>query len=69
MNRLWAYASERIKSGRAKDVVVAELKDLGTRIDAIYDLSSKGVHATVRKREADRIVIRTYLLLADLLSL
>lgn len=69
VNRLWAYALERIKSRRAKDVVIAELKDLGARIDAIYNLSSKGVHAAVGKAEADRVVIRTYLLLADLLSL
>jgi hypothetical protein len=69
VNRLWAYASERIKSRRPKDVSLAELKDVGARIDAIYDLSNKGLHAKVGKGEADRIVIRTYLLLADLLSL
>jgi len=69
VNRLWAYASRRIKSGSTKDVLRAELEDLGARIDAIYDVSNKGLHATVGKPEADRIVIRTYLLLADLLSL
>jgi hypothetical protein len=69
VNRLWAYASERIGSERTRDVFHAELGDLGARIDAVYDLASKGLHASITKAEADRIVIRTYLLLADLLSL
>jgi hypothetical protein len=69
VNRLWAYVSERLPSTRTKDVVRTELDDLGKRIDAVYNLSTKGVHAAIKKAEADRIVIRTYLLLADLLSL
>ena len=69
VNRLWAYVSERLPSTRTKRVVRSELDDLGKRIDAIYNLSTKGVHAEMKKPEADRIVIRTYLLLADLLSL
>jgi hypothetical protein len=69
VNRLWAYASKHIKSRRTKDLFSAELKDIGGRVDAIYDLSSKGLHATIAKAEADRTVIRAYLLLADLLSL
>jgi hypothetical protein len=69
VNRLWAYASKRIKSRRTKDLFSAELKDIGGRVDAIYDLSSKALHATITKAEADRTVIRAYLLLADLLSL
>lgn len=69
VNRLWAYASEQMQSARAKDVLRAELGDLGARIDAVYNLSTKGLHATITKPEADRVVIRAYLLLADLLSL
>jgi len=67
VNRLWAYANQKIKSETDRALTVAELHDLGTRIDAIYALSNKGIHAAVTKDEADRIIIRTYLLIADLL--
>jgi len=67
INRLWAYADQRITSEKDRGLALAELKDVGNRIDAIYGLSNKGVHDVVTKDEADRIIIRTYLLIADLL--
>ena len=68
INRIWAYASERLKSDRGATLLLAELTDLGNRVDSIHDLANKGVHARVTKDEADRVVIRAYLLLADILS-
>ena len=67
INRLWAYAKQKLRSESAMDAVRAELTDLGNRIDAIYRQSNKGVHAVVSRDEAERVIVRTYLLLADLL--
>jgi len=67
VNRLWAYAKQEIVSSTQRELTLAELEDLGKRIDAIYASSNKGVHDVVRQDEAERILIRTYLLIADLL--
>lgn len=67
VNRLWAYAKEHISSDSRREMALAELGDLGSRIDAVYRQSSKGVHAAVERDEAERIIARTYLLIADLL--
>ena len=48
-------------------MVLAEVTDLGHRIDAIYESSNKGVHDVVTKDEAERIIARAYFLIADLL--
>ena len=67
VNRLWAHAKNKIESEKRRNMVQADLTDLGNRIDAIYDSSNKGVHATVTKDEAERIIARAYFLIADLL--
>lgn len=66
-NRLWAYAKDKITSESQQATLVAELDDVGARIDAIYAQSSKGVHAVVTRDEAERLIVRTYLLIADLI--
>ena len=67
VNRLWAYAKEHVRSESGRGAIKSELTDLGNRIDAIYRQSNKGVHAVVTRDEAERIIVRTYLLMADLL--
>lgn len=68
-NRLWAFASENIKSDTNKKLFQSELDYLGQRIDTIYDLTSKGTHAEISREEAERAIIRTYLLIGDLIKL
>ena len=67
VSRLWAYAKAKLDSKTGQGLFTAELTDLGNRLDKIYDLSNKGIHDVVRKDEADRVVVRAYLLIADLL--
>lgn len=66
-NRLWAYAKSKIASESQRQTVIAELEDLGNRVDAIYIQSNKGVHAVIGRDEAERIIVRAYLLIADLI--
>lgn len=67
--RLWQFVTEKVKGSTAGKVVLAQIEDIGNRIDKIYDLASKGVHADVSEVEVNQCVIQTYLLIGDLLRL
>ena len=69
INRLWAFASENIKSDTNKELIQSEVEYIGQRIDSLYDLTCKGTHAEISKDEAERAIIRTYLLIGDLIAL
>lgn len=67
--RLKQYIKEHCDSDKFLIVVGSHLDFIGDRIDALYRSSNKGTHDIVNKEEAERYVIYTYLLLADILSL
>ena len=69
INRLWAFASENIKSDTNKELIQSELEYMGQRIDSIYDLTCKGTHTEISREEAERAIIRTYLLIGDLIKI
>jgi len=69
INRLWAFASEKSKSDTNKELIQSEVEYIGRRIDSLYDLTCRGTHAEISKDEAERAVIRTYLLIGDLITL
>ncbi len=69
INRLWAFASENIKSDTNKELIQSEVDYIGRRIDSLYGLTSKGTHTKISKGEAERAIIRTYLLIGDLITL
>ncbi len=69
ISRLWQYIFENTKSSRSNELVIAELHDLGNRLDKIYNLASKGTHADVSDFEANQCVIQTYLLIGDILKI
>lgn len=68
VNRLVQFVCEALPSA-AGQVIEAELDDFGRRLDALNDLSSKGVHAKVTQAEVDLCLIRTYLFVGDLMRL
>lgn len=68
--RLKQYIKEQGKSGKFNQVVGSQLDFIGDRIDSLYRAATKGTHKNkIEKEEAERYVIYTYLLLADILSL
>src|SRR5262245_45555861 len=67
--RLWQFVSERVGGHAAGQLLQATLSDLGTRIDRVYELSCKGVHAEVSEFESNQCIIQTYLLVGDILRL
>lgn len=70
VNRLVAFVESHSDSERFQEIVGSHLDYLGNRLDGVANAASKGTHTDiVDKAEADRYVIFTYLLVADILSL
>lgn len=69
VNRLLQFVSEEVGKHENGAAVQAALKDVGTRLTALNDLASKGVHAEVTTHEVDTCVVQTYLVVADVLRI
>lgn len=70
INRLIAYIQEKEDSDRFLAIVGSNLSFIGDRLDASFQAAQKGSHAIIAtKLEADRYVVYTYMLVADILSL
>lgn len=69
INRIVCFAEDNSGSARFVDLVGSHLRFLGDRLDAVFKAAQKGSHASVSHEEANRYVIYTYMLVADLLSL
>lgn len=70
INRLLAYVEDTSESTRFQELVGSHMKFLADRLDSIFKAAQKGSHSTIMKREeADRHVIYTYLIVGDILSL
>jgi hypothetical protein len=67
-NRLWAYISDCL-SGREKELLLAELNDIGGRVDKLDALANKGIHDKVSLPEARRLLLGEVILLYDILIL
>ena len=70
INRIMCFVESRSSSKRFNEIVGSHLKYLGERLDSIFEATQKGSHTTIVKREeADRYLIYTYMLVGDILSL
>ena len=69
INRLVQFIAGKSESKTYRDVVGADLSNIGNRLDAINDAMCKGTHAEITKNEATRYIIHTYLLVSDIVSL
>lgn len=70
INRLIQFIESKSNSKNYKSIVGSQLDYIGERLDSVYNSTNKGTHETItEKKEADRYVIYTYMLLSDILSL
>lgn len=69
VNRLMCYIEDQRRSETYYAVVGSTLEFIGDRLDALAGAGSKGTHSEVKKDEAERYIIYTYLVVGDLLSL
>ena len=64
------FITESSDSKNFKDVVGSQLTYIKDRLESLLSASHKGTHTTiVSKDDANRIVVYTYLLIGDILSL
>jgi hypothetical protein len=68
-SRLWQYIFEQTARSTSGELLLANVQDLGNRIDCLYDLTNKGVHTETNKLEVNQCVIQTYILLGDILRI
>ena len=69
INRLWMFVAESTFGSTQSKLVLATLQDFGSRIDTVYSLTNKGVHADVAQAEVDRRVMQTYPLAGEILRI
>lgn len=69
INRLIGFLEEHSTSDRFTEIVGSHIQFIGERLDSVFRAAQKGSHANVRKEEADRYVVYTYLITGDILSL
>jgi hypothetical protein len=70
INRLICFTEDNSTSERSEEIIGSQLTYLGDRLDSLFRAAQKGSHATISTRdEADRYVVYTYMLVADLLRL
>jgi hypothetical protein len=67
--RLWQYVYEKTAHSTSGKLLQAEVQYLGNRIDKLYDLTNKGIHANISDFEVNQCVIQTYLLIGDILRI
>lgn len=68
-NRLIEYVKSKDKSKSFERIVGSQLSYLTNRLDALNEYHAKGVHEKVTREEAETLVIYTYLIAGDILSL
>ncbi len=70
INRILEFITQSSDSQSYQNVVGSQLKFIKDRLDSLLIASHKGTHTTiVSKDDANRIVVYTYLLIGDILSL
>ncbi len=70
INRILEFITQSSDSQSFQRVVGSQLKFIEDRLNSLLNASHKGTHATiVSKDDANRIVVYTYLLIGDILSL
>ncbi len=70
INRILEFISQSSDSQSYQNVVGSQLKFIKDRLDSLLNASHKGTHEIiVSKEDANRIVVYTYLLIGDILSL
>ena len=68
-NRLMEFAKRELKSETNVDLIVTNTASLFDEWSKLYELSNKGVHSAPHRQECRRCIIRTILLLDDLISI
>ena len=70
VNRLVDWIEQQQQQSETRNgVILSDLRYYGERLDAFVDAGNKGAHASVTRRDADRFIVGTYILLSDVVML
>jgi len=69
INRLVLFCEDKMASNTSQEILSADLKFIGERLDSVFSGVQKGSHSDIEKSEAQRFVIHTYLAVGDILQL
>ncbi|PRX17815.1 DNA uptake protein ComE-like DNA-binding protein [Orenia metallireducens] len=68
INRIWAFMDEAIESESNKKLAKSHVDHLGIYLESVHKLTNKGVHSEINRIEAVKVVLHTYLTLADIIN-
>jgi hypothetical protein len=68
-NRLFEFAKKEFRSNSNIELITTSIVSMTNEWNKLYELSNKGVHDSTHRQECRRCIIRTILLLDDLISL
>jgi hypothetical protein len=66
--RLWQFVFEKLSSSRSGELLQTQINEIGNRLNRLYNLTNKGVHAEVSRFEVNQVIIQTYLIVGDILK-
>ncbi|MDP8262376.1 MAG: hypothetical protein P9M13_03635 [Candidatus Ancaeobacter aquaticus] len=69
INRIWAFIDKELDSEARKKFLKSKVEDLGHRVEAIYNITNKGIHNEINQLDVNMCIIDTYLLLGGLLQM
>lgn len=69
INRLWQFLMENVQSKSTRKSLKEEVSSIGNRFEQINSLATKGVHDHITKSEVKSLIMRTYILVGDLLRI
>lgn len=67
-NRLWAYVEDNLP-GDERGLALAQLKDMGNRLDRLDSLANKGIHHQITSSDLRRLILGVVIFAYDLFSL
>ncbi len=69
VNRIWAFIDKSIEGETRKEYLKSRVNDFGNRVEALYNMTNKGIHDSIDQVDVNMCVIDTYLFLGALLEL
>ena len=69
ISRLWQFTFEKLSTTRSGELLQTQIEKIGNRLDRLYALTNKGVHADVSRFEVNQAIIQTYLIVGDILRI
>lgn len=69
INRLYQYIHEKTANSSSSELLLAEVEFLCNKIEKLYGLTCKGIHAEISEFEINQCIIQTYLLAGDILRI